>query len=180
MAAFLTIERDEACLITALLTIRCVLAALWWINGVESAVCYGDGKTNRTDEFAILIRSVPRAASTARDSLTRAPSLKEADFNQCGSWHCPTGVPLSPVSHPHKMSATPAAEVRTPPSTIPRKRPPPDVDLNNIIEGGRATKRQRGSDSYAEGDEDGAFKPDNLKEYGMKLLNAVKGYKESE
>lgn len=78
------------------------------------------------------------------------------------------------------MSATPAAEVPTPPSTIPRKRPPPDVDPNNIIEGERATKRQRGSDSYVEGDEDGAFKLENLKEYGMRLLNTVKGYKEPE
>jgi hypothetical protein len=78
------------------------------------------------------------------------------------------------------MSATPAAEVPTPPSTIPRKRPPPEVDPNNIIEGGRATKRPRGSDSYAEGDVDGALKSENLKEYGMRLLNAVKGYKEPE
>lgn len=76
------------------------------------------------------------------------------------------------------MSATPAAKAPTPPSTIPRKRPPPDVDPSNIIEGGRATKRQRGSDSYAEGEEDGAFKSEDLKESGMRLLNAVKGYKD--
>jgi hypothetical protein len=78
------------------------------------------------------------------------------------------------------MSATPAADAPTPPSTIPRKRPPPDVDPSNIIEGGRATKRQRGSDSYAEGDEDGPFRPENLKENGLRLLNAAKAYKEPE
>jgi len=79
-----------------------------------------------------------------------------------------------------QLSTTPAAEAATPPSTIPRKRPPPDVDPTNILEGGRATKRRRGSESYAEGDEDGAPKSESLKENGMKLLNAIKGYKESE
>lgn len=83
-----------------------------------------------------------------------------------------------------------------------RKRPGPNIDLTNIVDGPRAAKRARPSyvegggtpggatstpgagGSYKELDEEyadiDALKPENLMDFGVRLLNAVKSYQDPE
>jgi hypothetical protein len=151
---------------------------------IETRKCHSHGTRNS--------RAPSRAAPTARHTQSQRPQAlkrprrylsqgRELACREPAKSNPPTFVNyLDSLPPCLQMSAPPAAEASTPPSTIPRKRPPPDVDPGNIIEGGRATKRQRGADSYAEGDEDAAFKSENLKENALRLLNSVKGYKDPE